>query len=101
MPNDIVPQQSLAEQIIERLNLPEVIGGPAGKAISRLIGEIADIPSTWIQRYTQSVKDGTKARSAVSQALAAEVAKSITADKRLVERAAEVMLAKEVRQLNP
>jgi hypothetical protein len=98
MPNDVVPQGSLAEQLIEKLNLPEIIAGPAGKAISRLIGEVADIPSAWIQRYTQSVKDGTEARTAVSRALASEVAKSIVADRGLVERATEVMLAKEIRK---
>ncbi len=98
MPNDIVPQPTLVEQVLGRINLPEILGGAAGKAIFRLIGEVVDIPSVWIGRYTQGVKDGTEARSIISRALAQEGAKSIALDKDLVERATEVMLAKEVRK---
>lgn len=99
MTQEIVPKSgSWISEVSEKFNLPQLLFGEAGKAISRLIGETADIPSVWIKRYTQGVADGTTSRTIVSKALAESVAKTVSVDADIVERAAEVLLAKELRK---
>lgn len=84
--------------ILDKLNLPHLIAGEAGKALSRLVGEGLDYPSAWIQRYTQGVKDGTEARSVVNKAIADAVARKISDDPAVIERAANSFLARELRK---
>jgi hypothetical protein len=82
---------------LEQLNLPSILLGPAGKAFSRLLGELADIPSAGIQRLTQAIKSKTEAKAKVANALAEAVAKQVASNPELVKLAAQSFLAKELR----
>ncbi|MCW5689494.1 MAG: DUF2806 domain-containing protein [Pseudolabrys sp.] len=80
------------------LNLPKIFLGPAGEAISRLIGRAADIPDAKIASHVQKIKDDTAARSIVTKAIAEAVAKNAASDPVLVERAMESFVRKEFRK---
>lgn len=67
--------------------LPQVIAGPAGKAISRLIAGAADIPAAWLNSKAQSIKDETDARTTIMKAVAKASAESAMADPQLLDRA--------------
>jgi hypothetical protein len=95
MSNDLVPDGSSWWQ---HLNLPEIVAGPAGKAISRLIGASADIPAAGIERVVQGIRNKTAAKQKISEALADAAAKMVVADQDLVHRAADSFLAKELRR---
>src|SRR3569623_126747 len=96
MPNDLIPE--VASTWTDNINLPKILGGPAGEAISRLIGHAIKIPASKIQQVSQGIKDKTEARSIVSRAIANEAAKHLTNDQALVQRAADSFLAKELRR---
>jgi hypothetical protein len=96
MTNDVTPDSS-SSKILARLNLPGVIAGPAGKAISRLIAGIADIGSAWLQGLAQQIGDSTAARSAVQRAIGDAAAKMAASDDPLVQRAVHAVVAKEYR----
>lgn len=72
--------------ILEEGGLPQVIAGPAGKALSRLIGEAADIPAAWLQRYSQGIRDETKARSLLKSTVAAAAAKRAAKNTDILDR---------------
>jgi hypothetical protein len=67
--------------------LPQMIAGPAGKAISRLIAGAADVPAAWLNSKAQSIKDETEARSTIMQAVASASAQAAVADPLLLDRA--------------
>jgi hypothetical protein len=99
MPNDLTPQpSSLIEIFIEKFNLPEMVAGPAGKAISRLIAGGADIPAAYLERFAQGIRDGTAARTKVNSEVAEAAAKFAAGDEGIVARAAHTLLAKEFRR---
>ena len=79
-------------------NLPEPLAAGGLKAISRLIGGVADYPSAWLRRAAQGVEDGTNARTLVSNALATAAAQKAASDPKLVERALGTFLSKETRK---
>jgi hypothetical protein len=81
----------------DKLNLPELLAGPAGKAISRLIGAAVEIPAAALERISQGIKDKTDAKSLMTKALAAAAADRATSDPALVERAAHSFLSKQLR----
>lgn len=95
MSNDIVPTEP--KHWLTEFNLPAVLLGPAGKAISRLIGEAFDIPSAGIHRIVQGIKDKTEAKRTMTIAVAEAAAKQVVADPELVARAANSFLSKELR----
>src|ERR1043166_9066752 len=95
MTNEIGPAPS--EHWLSALNLPEFVLGPAGKAISRLIGEIVEIPAAGLQNVAQGIRNKTDAQKVISQALAEAAAKQVTSDPELVRRAVGSCLAKEFR----
>jgi hypothetical protein len=98
MGNEIAPiETSSWSDVLQELNIPKLIAGPAGEAISRLVGHIVDVPSEYIKSFKQGIEDKREARSAVSKALATAVATEVVADKDLVRRAAQSFLAKELR----
>jgi hypothetical protein len=47
--------------IWSNLNLPQVLLGPAGAALSRLIGKATDIPAAKLEAQAQKIKDETAA----------------------------------------
>lgn len=67
--------------------LPQVIAGPAGKAISRLIAGAAEIPAAWLHSKAQSIKDETDARTTIMKAVAKASAETAVADPQLLDRA--------------
>lgn len=95
MPNN---DDTDAVGILSKFNLPEMLAGPAGKALSRLVAGITDIPTAYLQRKAQQVKDGTDARSVVSKAVAKVVARQAAADPAIVDRAMEALVAGEYRK---
>jgi hypothetical protein len=100
MPNDLTPGHSSSplEIFLEKLNLPEMIAGPAGKAISRLVAGVVDIPAAGLERITQSIKNKTAGKKLVADKLAAAAADLVVGDAEIVERAAFSLLAKECRR---
>lgn len=100
MSNDLVPAESDVPPTgswLDHLNVPAVLLGPAGKAISRLIGELVDIPSAKIQQISQDIKNKTEAKKVMTQAVAQAAAQQVIADPELVKRAANSFLSKELR----
>jgi hypothetical protein len=98
MGNEIIPPESSSwADVLQELNVPKLIAGPAGEAISRLVGHAVDIPSEYIKNIKQGIQDKRDARSEVSKALAKAAATEVAADQGLVHRAAQSFLAKELR----
>jgi hypothetical protein len=97
--NDLTPtnQQSVIDHFVEKLNLPEMIAGPAGKAISRLIAGVVDIPTAYLDNFAQGIKNKTVAQTLVNQEVATAAAKLAAGDVNIVARAAHNLLAKEYR----
>ncbi|AEG04233.1 DUF2806 domain-containing protein [Sinorhizobium meliloti] len=73
--------------------LPQVIAGPAGKAISRLIAGATDIPAAWLEQKAQRIKDQTEARKNIMNAVAKASADVAVADPALLDRALERYIA--------
>ena len=99
MANDITPAnpRSAIDRFIEQLNLPEIIAGPAGKAISRLVAGVVEIPAAYLDSFAQGIKNKTTAKTLVSQEVATAAAKLAAGDVDIVARAAHNLLAKEYR----
>jgi hypothetical protein len=94
--NDDKPSPNIVAEAIKKVAdvfessdglLPKILLGPAGTAISRLIGNGADIPAAWLEQRAQRIKDTTAARSEVTQALATQTAKTAVTDPEIIERA--------------
>lgn len=100
--SDSVEEQPVAASAVidflERFNLPHLLAGPAGKAISRLIGAATDIPAAKLEQYAQGIKDKTAAKSALAKALANAAAKRASDNPALIDRATEALLNKELRR---
>lgn len=77
--------------------LPQVLIGPAGKAISRLIGAGVEIPAAYLEGISQSVRDKTEARSALTQAIADQAKQQVVGDPALMQRAMNSMLTRSYR----
>jgi hypothetical protein len=98
MPNDLIPAGS---SFLDELNIPKLVGGPAGEAIARLIGGAVDIPAAWLNRVAQGIKDKTEAKTVVSKAVADAAANLVKHDPEIMQRAAHSLLSKELRhQIN-
>lgn len=67
--------------------LPQVIAGPAGQAISRLIGGAVEIPAAWLEQKAQRIRDETEARSLMVKAIASEAAIVAAGDPAVTQRA--------------
>jgi hypothetical protein len=96
MTNDLIPQNA-SGNFLEQFNLPKLLAGPAGEAVSRLIGGAAEIPAAWLRRVTQGIDDKTEAKSVVSKAVADAAANLAKNDPEIVQRAAHNLLSKELR----
>jgi hypothetical protein len=98
MGNEIVPSEASSwSDVLQELNFPKIILGPAGEAISRLVGHVADLPTEYVKSFTQVIQDKREARSEVSKALSKAVAAEVSNDRELIQRAAQSFLAKELR----
>lgn len=88
-------------QVITNFNLPTIIAGPAGAALSRLIGSAVEIPAAWLDQKAQAIKDRTVARTQMNNAITEQAIKQVQADPDLRRRAAESLIAREYRsQIN-
>lgn len=88
------------DKVIEG-GLPQILAGPAGKAISRLIGAGVEIPAAYLDGLAQNIRDKTDARSALSQAIAEHAKEIVVGDPAVMERAVNSMLSRSYRaQLN-
>ncbi|MCQ8876113.1 DUF2806 domain-containing protein [Mesorhizobium sp. LMG17149] len=89
--------QGWLQSILEG-GLPQVIAGPAGKAISRLIGAGVEIPAAWLKQKAQAIHDETKAKSIVMEKLAAKSAELGFSDPELLDRGLNNLLGKAYRE---
>lgn len=85
-------------EFLKDLNVPHLLAGPAGKAVSRLIGGAVDIPAAHLDGFAQEVKSKTEGRKIVSEALARKAAELVVADDEIVARAMRTFVAKEYRR---
>ena len=67
--------------------LPQVIAGPAGKALSRLIAGAADIPAAWLEKQAQAIRDQTDARSVIVKSIADAAAAKAASQPEVLDRA--------------
>ena len=95
MPND---DDMNGGGILKRINLPEIVAGPAGKAISRLVASVVDIPVAYLNARTREIQGRTDAARVVSQAVAKAVAKQAAQDPAIIERAMDALVASEYRK---
>ena len=77
--------------------LPQVLAGPAGKAISRLIGAGVEIPAAYLEGIAQGIRDKSEARSQISQAIAKQAASKAIDDPEVMQRAMYNMLERSYR----
>jgi hypothetical protein len=84
--NDVTTNEQ-GKTFWDKLNLPQVLGGAAGTAISRLISDAVEIPSAWLQGKVEGIKDNTRAKSVIAASLASEVANQAAANPNQVNRA--------------
>ncbi|MBL4873737.1 MAG: DUF2806 domain-containing protein [Rhodobacteraceae bacterium] len=77
--------------------LPQLLAGPAGKAISRLVGSAVEVPAAYIDAFTESIKDRTKAKSKLTQAMGEKAAEMAVADPDLMDRAMNSFLGRQFR----
>lgn len=97
MSKEVIPKTDPANWI-DSLNLPKLIAGPAGEALSRLIAGATDIPLAWLERKASEIRARTEGMQAVTAAVATEVAVTSRKDAALIERAANSLLIKEFRK---
>lgn len=77
--------------------LPQLIAGPAGKAISRLIGAGVEIPAAWLEQKARAIRDETEARSTVMKSLAERSASLGLEDTALLNRGLDNLLGRAYR----
>ncbi|SIT10876.1 DUF2806 domain-containing protein [Paracoccus saliphilus] len=77
--------------------LPQIIAGPAGKAISRLIGAAVDIPAAWLEVKAQAIHDEANAKRNVNNAIVDSVAQVSASDEQIIERAKNSLINKSYR----
>lgn len=78
--------------------LPQLLAGPAGKAISRLIGAGVEIPAAWLEQKAQSIRDETEARSTVMTTLAEKSAELGLENPQLLNRGLDNLLGRAYRE---
>ena len=78
--------------------LPQILAGPAGKAFSRLIGSVVDIPIAWMERISQGVRDDTAVISNFKEEVGDEVTAMALDDPNFMKRAKDSFVAKVCRR---
>lgn len=74
-----------------------MLAGPAGNAISRLLGAAVDIPAAYLRGFSQRADDQTEARSYISQQIAKRAAERAVEDPKIMDRAMNNMLLRSYR----
>lgn len=64
MSDDLIPTDEFlpVQRFIEKLNLPEMVAGPAGKAISRLVAGAVEVPAAYLDQFVQAIRSKTEAK---------------------------------------
>lgn len=97
MPVDNTNSPNWLDKLIEG-GIPQLLVGPAGKAISRLVGATVDIPVAKLEQISRGIRDETKAKSLVMDTLAEKSAELGLSDPRLLERGLNNMIGKAYRE---
>lgn len=84
-------------QVLEG-GLPQLLLGPAGKAISRLVGAAVEIPAGWLDEVAQASKDRKEARSKVMSAIGEKVAELAVTDPSILDRGLATLLSTSLRE---
>lgn len=92
--------ENIGQWLAQKLSggIPQIIAGPAGAAISRLIGGAVDIPAAWLEQKAQSIRDETQAKAKVMQALAKHSAALGLKDDALLQRGLDNLLGRAYRE---
>ncbi|WP_415920587.1 DUF2806 domain-containing protein [Tateyamaria sp. SN6-1] len=98
--NDQTQEQNGWLSTIVEGGLPQVLAGPAGKAVSRLIGATVEIPAAYLDGVVQGIRDKTEARSALTKAIADQVKQNVVNDPTVIDRAMNSMLSRAFRVQN-
>jgi len=93
-----MPEEGWLAKALKGVNLPKIFLGPAGEAVSRLIGGVADIPAAGLERISARIRSKTEGERKVSKAITEAVKGHVTADAELIERAANTLISKELRK---
>ena len=78
--------------------LPQILAGPAGNAVSRLIGSAVGIPIALLERYSQGVRDDTAGRSNSKKAVGDAATTLALNDPAFMKRAADSLMAQMFRR---
>lgn len=73
--------------------LPQIIAGPAGKAISRLIGSAVEIPAAYLDGVAQGIRDKSEAKTYILKRISEKAADFAANDPDVIERALDNMMA--------
>jgi hypothetical protein len=102
-PNELEPSGAGWLQALTDFDWLHIPG--AARAIARLVTGAADAANAWIdaakakgQQKAQSIRDVTKARSETTRALTRAVSRQLPANKDLLERAENYLVARELQQ---
>lgn len=95
MPEDVKAEGWLSKAA--EGGLPQLLAGPAGKAISRLIGATVEVPAAYLDSFAQGIRDKTDARSMLTKAVAEKAAELAVNDPEVLDRALNTMLARSYR----
>ncbi|WDR00712.1 DUF2806 domain-containing protein [Devosia sp. J2-20] len=78
--------------------LPQLLLGPAGHAISRLVGAAVEIPASWLEEVSQASKDRKEGRTVIMRAVAQKSAEIAAADPSILDRGMNSMLGRAYRE---
>ena len=94
-------QENWLVRISENGGLPKVLLGPAGDAISRLLGAAVEIPAVHLDRISSKVRDKTLTEKLIRGEIAKKAASQIVENQDVIQRAINSFLHREYRtQIN-
>lgn len=83
--------------LLDYANIPTLLLGPAGTAISRLVGATTDIPVAYLERVAGGIRSKTENRKLVDAAIGSKVGSLAASDPQITQRALENLVRKEYR----
>lgn len=96
--NPSVPVPTNWLGVAKNINLPAFLLGPAGAAISRLVGGLTDIPAAWLQARVDEINATSEAQRIVKLGLANAAAASAVGQSELVDCALASMLPRHLQK---
>ncbi len=98
MSEPVPVEPSAGASIIASLNLPQLLAGEAGKAFSRLLGGILDIPAAWLERPAAVLRAKTSAQVDLIKSSSRVIEERLQTDEQLFLIAAANFFPKEIRR---